>query len=235
MYIFFLALISVAVMAQENKLVWDYPVKPDMEEWKSCKSPNEIYKKLLIPDEIIKDLGTETLIELCLDYPAPTVFFIFNTPQQGFDGFFKQFNGIRELMSRKETPLLLLEKYKKMTMNDFNHLMTLEQQGKVASMFYLIELFLVQPVILQSFNNKEIKTLLQETLNKITLKNSMEVFGGYNRSSTLWLIAKVLHVNNKLTVPNSLTDKFTHSLETGQLIDIDIDNIVKQAKSYAYE
>jgi hypothetical protein len=35
--------ISFAAMAQEKKVTWDYPVKPDMEEWKKCNSPEEIY------------------------------------------------------------------------------------------------------------------------------------------------------------------------------------------------
>jgi hypothetical protein len=29
-----------------KKVMWDYPVKPDMEEWKKYNSPEEIYQAL---------------------------------------------------------------------------------------------------------------------------------------------------------------------------------------------
>lgn len=44
-----LSLVTCALSAQVvtgKKVMWDYPVKPDMEEWKKYNSPEEIYQAL---------------------------------------------------------------------------------------------------------------------------------------------------------------------------------------------
>jgi hypothetical protein len=233
-----LACVSLVSMAQEKKVVWDYPIKPETKEWKDCNSPEEIYKALMVPEKVLKNMDTESLIQICLDYPAPTIFYIFNTPQQGFDGFYKQFNGIQELMSRKDAATFLLKKYTNMSLDGFNSLWPLERQGKFVDKFYYIELFLSQSVIMQSLSKSERKLLMEESLKKYDLKNSREdLFGGHNRSATIWVMARILFNEKKLDITK--TSKFPEtvvsSLESGLLLDFDVKLIHQQAKSYSYE
>ncbi|MDR0575811.1 MAG: hypothetical protein LBG96_17620 [Tannerella sp.] len=233
-----LMFISVAVMGQEKKTVWDYPVKPGMKEWQDCNSPEEIYEMLQVPEDILKKIDTKSLIQICLNYPAPTIFYIFNTPQQGFEGFYRQFNGIRELMSRKDAGYFLIEKYADMSLDGFSPLWTLENQGAYINKFYYIELFLVQPVILNLLSKSERKVLLIESLKKFDLKDSQkDLFGSLNRSATVRTIARTLYVENRLTVikTNSLPDTIVASLESGQLVNIDVQSVYQQAKLRIHE
>lgn len=104
-----LLLLTFVLNAQttaEKKVRWDYPVKPGTAEWKACNSPKEIYAALQIPENTLKRIDTESLVQICLDYPATTIFHIFDTPQQGFDGFYKQFNGIQTTHSLESGQLV---------------------------------------------------------------------------------------------------------------------------------
>ncbi|MDR1582721.1 MAG: hypothetical protein LBS55_05595 [Prevotellaceae bacterium] len=230
----FTFLFSFALIAQENKIVWDYPIKPGTDEWEKCNSPNEIYQKLQIPENILKKIDTKSLVQICLDYPAPTIFYLFNTPQQGFDGFYKQFNGIRELMNRKDACHHLLNQYINMSMDNFSPLETLEEQGKFVERFYYLELFIVQPIILKSFSKEERKDLMRESLNKFDMKFSRkDLFGGFNTTATIWLMISMLHAENIWTIDATNSSKI--SIETGRLIDFDVTSIYQQVKSYCHE
>jgi hypothetical protein len=225
-----------AQIAIDKKVTWDYPVKPGTEEWKKCNSPEEIYQALQIPENVLKKIDTESLVQICLNYPATTVFHIFNTPQQGFDGFYKQFNGIQELMRRKDAGVYLLNKYADMSMKDFNPLWTLEEQGQFVEKFYYMELFLVQPTIMQSFSKKERKILMKESLNKFDMKLSRgDLFGGLNPMATVWIMARVLNTENKLSLDKINYSRITDSLESGLLTDFDVTAVYQQVKSYSNE
>jgi hypothetical protein len=228
--------ISLAIMAQEKKTAWDYPVKPGTEEWKKCKSPKEIYQALQIPENVLTTIDTKSLVQICLNYPAPAVFYLFNTPQQGFDGFYRQFNGIQELMRRKDAGSHLLNKYADMSMKDFNPLWTLEEQGQFVEKFYYMELFLAQPTIMQSFSPRERKILMKESLNKFDMKLSRgDLFGGLNPMATVWIMARTLHTENKLSLTAVDPSTITHSLGSGLLIDVDAIAVYQQIKSYCDE
>ena len=80
-----------------NGCVWDYPVKPGMEEWKQFHSNEEKVNACQIPENIVCCLSTEKLTEICLQYPLLADVFAFNFLSMGADKLFEDFNGIREL------------------------------------------------------------------------------------------------------------------------------------------
>ena len=82
------------------ELPWDYPVKPGMEEWKRFQSNKEMTEACQIPESILSSLSTKELTAICLQYPLLLSMFAFNTPDQGIDALFNEFNGIRELFKR---------------------------------------------------------------------------------------------------------------------------------------
>ena len=215
-------------VAPQEPAAWDYPIKPGTEKWKACSSPEEIYEALQMPEEVLKTINTESLVQICLNYPAPTVFYIFNTPQQGFDGFYKQFNGIRELMSREDAGAFLLKKYASMSLDEFDPSRSLEDQGEYVLKFYYMELFLLQSVVLQSFGEDECKMLLRESLGKLELKSSRgDLFGGPNFGATLWLMAKALNTKGV-----RFSEEMEFSLNSGHLTDFDIEFVLQQADKY---
>ncbi len=48
---------------------WDYPVKPGSAEWAAFSSRDEMRFACEIPSDILSSVSTETLVELCLNYP----------------------------------------------------------------------------------------------------------------------------------------------------------------------
>ena len=93
------------------KLPWDYPVKPGMDEWKQFQSHKEMTEACQIPKNILSILTTKELTAICLQYPLIISMFAFNTPDDGIDALFDEFNGIRELFKRKGASKELLSWY----------------------------------------------------------------------------------------------------------------------------
>ncbi|MDR0698480.1 MAG: hypothetical protein LBG28_04575 [Tannerella sp.] len=101
-----------------------------------------------------------------------------------------------------------------------------------------VAIFLSQPAIMQSFNENERKMLLKEALKKFDLKQHREdLFGGHNRSATIWMMARALFDENKLNITKTSKSPETvvSSLESGMLIDIDVQSIYQQAKAVSHE
>ena len=96
---------------QEDRPVWDYPIKPGMEEWKQLQSNEEKVNACQIPDSILSSLSTEELTNLCLKYPLLYDVFAFENLNSGLDKLLSDFNGIRELYKRKDVSIGLLKRY----------------------------------------------------------------------------------------------------------------------------
>lgn len=240
-----LSLITCALSAQvvtdrknvpDKKTVWDYPVKPGMKEWSQFESLDGMYKSCQIPELVLEQLDTESLVDICLNFPAPPLFPLFNTPQEGFLSHYSSFNGIRELLNRKEAGHYLLKKYAAMTLSDFNPLWPLHKQGQFISHYKFVETILSQPQILQSLETKERKLLLKEALLKFDEKLSKsDLFGGYSLDINLWLTGQILHAENRLSIQNKSQQEIQEFLNSGLFVDMHVNLIYQQAKKYADE
>ena len=130
-------LVTCALSAQE--VIWDYPVKPGMGQWQKFKSVDEMYQACQIPDNVLKQLDTESLVVICLNFPSTPIFPFFNYPQQAFMEYFSNFNGIRELFQRKDAGLYLTQRYALMSFSDFNPLWPLHRQGQFISHYIFVD------------------------------------------------------------------------------------------------
>ncbi|MCL2651618.1 MAG: hypothetical protein FWD60_11430 [Candidatus Azobacteroides sp.] len=235
-FIICLILIPFAIIAQEKTLLWDYPVKPGMEKWSQFKSMDEMYQSCQIPDAILKRLDTESLVDICLNFPAPPVFPLFNTPQEGFMTYYNNFNGIRELFNRKDAGQYLLKKYSMMSLSDFNPLWPLYRQGQFISHYKFVEAILSQSPIIESLDANGRKALLNEAIRKLDEKKSKsDLFGGSSFEINAWIIGKVLYSENKLVLQGYSQECIQTSIESGLLLDIDVNTLYQEAKSYSYE
>ena len=91
--------------------VWDYPVIPGMEEWKKLRTNEEMLNATQIPEEVLKSLSTEDLIDLCLRYPLNVTLLVYSNTNFGFETMFREFNGLRELYQRKDVSNSLIAQY----------------------------------------------------------------------------------------------------------------------------
>lgn len=224
------------IFAQEMELIWDYPVKPGMEEWRQFKSTDDMYQACQIPDNVLKRLNTEDLADICLNFPAPPQFLFFNTPQEGFESYYYNFNGIRELFNRLGAGHYLIKRYAEMSLSNFNPLWPLYRQGKFISHYKFIEAILAQSQVINSLNIQERKFLLKETIQKMDEKLAKkDLFSGNSIEINLWVMAKILSSENKLSIPIGNKEDIQTSLNSGLFVDIDIDSIYQQAKKYTNE
>ena len=123
-----------------------------------------------------------------------------------------------------------------MSLAGFNPLWTPVEQGAFTFQFYYMELFLVQSQSLQSLDVAERKLLLRESLKKFELKQSRgDLFGGNHLVMTTWILAKTLDIENRLQKNFSTPSNIEHSLNSGFIVDFDVQSVFQQAKNYSDE
>lgn len=105
---FMLFSLSTPVLAANNEdksisdTVYQYPVTPEMEEWKTFQSLDEMIDACQIPNDILRHMSTENLIESVLDYPLAINLFAYDTPKEGIEKLSSYFNGLQELKIRDD-------------------------------------------------------------------------------------------------------------------------------------
>src|SRR5690625_4039877 len=97
-------LLGLVIVADNNgqynsptHVSYEYPIKPGTPEWKELNY-REHMESLQVPEEILRNLTTEALIETVLGYPFIVNTFLFNTYGEGFNAILSDFNGLQELV-----------------------------------------------------------------------------------------------------------------------------------------
>ena len=90
---------------------FDYPVKPESEEWKVLDTHEKMVEVCTIPDEVIQQMSTYELLEIVMDYPLLSDLYCYNTYEQGLYALVSEFNGLRELLKRSDGISEILEYY----------------------------------------------------------------------------------------------------------------------------
>jgi len=171
-----LVLAPLFAMAQEKKL-WDFPVRPGMEEWNLLRTEQERVAAIQIPEDILAKLTPEELIHLCLTFPSFGLFTAFNTPQEGFSVMTNRYNIFQHLLSRNDVGAPLIQAYKDAGMTGFR---TLPYSNEFWNLkLYYIELLLSQREILLSLTSEEKLELITEARLKFDEKINDENFLSY--------------------------------------------------------
>ena len=221
---------------KEKKVIWDYPLKPGMKEWQQFKSNEDMFQACQIPDSILKQLDTESLVDVCLNYPAPPIFLLYNNSQQAFMGFYSNFNGIQELFKKEDAGKYLLKKYAMMSFSEFDTFWQSHQQGRFVRQYNFVEAILSQPQVAASLDAQGRKALLQEAIRKIDEKlPNTNLFGYHSIEINLWVIGRLLYSENKLSSHDYNLQNIQIALDLGKFTNIDVDMLYEQAKEYAYE
>ncbi|MCL1942868.1 MAG: hypothetical protein FWF54_04890 [Candidatus Azobacteroides sp.] len=211
----YLILFSFSVMGQGKKLVWDYPVKPGTEKWKSFNTHEEMLNACQIPENILQNMNTADLMEICLDYPLKGDIYAYSNVKNGIEHVSLQFNGFAELFSRNDNfqnLLLKLEQSKLNLNNDLASNKNMAEQGEIMLNFAIIESFLsFDAVLLNSDYNqkKQLSEITKEVLN-YKLQNS-DKFGIFSVTSTAFLLGKTLQKINKFSNITPSTAKFLNN------------------------
>ncbi|RXF70151.1 hypothetical protein [Arcticibacter tournemirensis] len=190
-------------------LGYDYPIKPGTEEWKRLSNSAEKIEVCQIPASILTKLTTEELVNTCLRYPPLQNIYAFNNIQRGVEKLIQDFNGIRELLNRKDAYEETLKVYSKKINNSS---VLLEKTASIKKGSYIITLSSIEMILcqieLRTHPNVEIqKTVMKELLKGYNLKlNNNEEFRGFGFTTNLLSRASIVLKKNTPLMSNTPSD-----------------------------
>jgi len=212
-------LLCIAGLSQPITSPYRFPVQPGSTEWQSFKSVEDMYQACQVPPGILARLTTGALIQTCLSYPARIVLLAHNTPQQGFDDWKKNFNGITALLQRSDAGEALLLSYAGFDTRGHTAFKAAADKGNYTFSLQIIEAILAQDEITNRLTIAQQKQLLKTSLEKYKSKQADEVYGFNSITYTGRIISKLsIGLNNK-TIKPATADDTQQFIRTGLLKD----------------
>lgn len=196
-----------STFSQDSQKTWDYPIKPGSREWLSKSDFLERLSLLNIPDDTIKSMGTNRLVNICLEYPYFGLIFTRNSLQQGYEFIKNNFNGFRELENRPDAGDILLKKYENMDPAGVSNLSSHLEAGQYMAQFAFVEMLLAQDSILFKLNDEIKKKILNTTLEQFNQKANKHNYGIEGLSTTALIIAKIINKYDDKNQKLNLKDK----------------------------
>ncbi len=111
------------LVEKTDNVPYVFPITPESYEWKNFKTKQEILTVCQIPEEKLKNMTTEALLETVLDYPLITDYLAFNSFEDACNVMCNDFNGFEELLSREDVTTVVLNRYATsnvLTINEVN-------------------------------------------------------------------------------------------------------------------
>ena len=180
-----------SVQAASVSEAYDYPIKPGTDAWKAFTTHDEMLKACQIPDDILENMSTKALVESVLDYPLYGDMMVYDSIQQGFEAVASRFNGLSELLNRKEAGTELLAIYSKMNPQDIEEAWGDIEKGAYARSIANVEILLAQNKILDNLTATQLGDLLLEARSKYTAKLRSAIYGLSSLNKTVLLIEQV--------------------------------------------
>lgn len=223
-------------VSSETTDAYDYPVKPGTSGWAAFTTHTEMLEACEVPESILNDMSTAGLVETVLDYPLYEDMFAYNSLQDGFDAVAARFNGLQELLGRKDAGVEIMAVYRDMDPTAILENWTSVEKGKFAVGFGSIEILLSQDAILDDLTNTQIEQLLGEALKKSQGKAAYpEIYGWTGLESTALLAGRALqHIETSAFNEKVQADEDLKAfLETGSFGGSDLSsNIFEDVTDY---
>lgn len=204
---------------------YTFPVSPDSPQWKELKTRQQRLEACALPREVLETISTRGLLQTCLDFPfAPDMAF-HGTLKRGLDRVVTDFNGLRELLRRKDAAAELARSYGLLTLPPDG---PLAEQGRYALYVRYHEMLLSRPEVQSRLTPATSAELLASALAKLDTKHGdPEVFGGRSIIATAYLLATILdHVGGEEfdsnIAHNESLRKFLQSSQTDDDTVIDL-------------
>jgi len=158
---------AVPLNGQHKDGPYDYPIKPGTTKWNLLRTESERREACLIPDSILYTMSTPDLFESCLDYPLLYGYYIFNFAQEGFNLTVTTFNGLQELLKRKDIGSVCLLKYINLNFDSIQN----GERGRIKVDY--VHMLLAQDSIINKLTRSESIRLLREVYKKSELPRSI--------------------------------------------------------------
>ncbi len=177
---------------------WKYPVTPGSEEWKKLKTESEIISVQQIPEDVLKTMTTEEVLQAWLDLPGKMEILAFSNMQIGFNKTRNRFNVVNELLNRKDAGKIIAKNFATISPSNFNKGWNSQRKGKFITEYALIEFLLSQPEILKNLTKNEENYLFEKAKKDLEIKKELpkEDFDSFWISSGLILSSRILEKEN---------------------------------------
>lgn len=202
------------------QMAYDYPIKPGTEEWKKFTSTSEMIEACQIPENILKTISTNDLLDVCLKYPILSQYTASNSPNNGLASIINSSNGFTEFMNRADSHRVLLNYYANESVNKIDNS---KDKGGYTFYFCALELLLSQPILLKRFTREERVSALRLIMEKYNEKETyLEYFGFYGKMTTAFVANKYAESLGKITdISNDESKIFTNEM---RIVDINTIN-----------
>lgn len=192
---------ATSLHAQSLNDPYDFPVKPGTEAWKKLGSGKEMAEACQLPTSVLTALSTEALAKTCLNYPLLFEVLSVNSVVDGMERTIANFNGLTELVKRKDAGAVLANLYKQKDARTLSGKLTDAQVGALTFEYTYLELLLAHPLVLNSLDSRERTELIKGTiLLHDTKKAKVDVFGEFGVTTAVFLLAKIMQAEGKLEV-----------------------------------
>jgi hypothetical protein len=186
-----------SILYSQEKVTWDFPIKDGTDEWEKLTSYEEKLDAYNIPNEILCEINTSELVQICLKYPELRLIMTRNSLQQGYDYLNSIFNGFGELEKRSDAAKELLKEYKKLNPKNIKNIATSIERGAYAYKLIYIEILLAQKQILLNVDNKDKKELIKTSLNNYeSIELMPENYGTFGLITPALILGRLLDVDN---------------------------------------
>lgn len=203
--------------------VYNFPIRPGVEQWNSLKTEKERFNAMQVLGELLDTMSTADLLVTCLNYPAIIYITAFNSVQQGMNHIIQNFNGLQELLHRKDAPALLLLTYQSM-----DSASTYIPNTAISKKLWFIrrsyfEFIIAQPEIINIMDMDTRLKLLKEARRKLNGKtNDKQHYCPLDIQATLLIMARTLDQSNYNKFQNevkNIGNGLINALETGTFMN----------------
>lgn len=206
--------IPIILFAQE-KVTWDYPVKPGSEEWRYT-SYTEKLQKNQPPMSLMNKLTSMELLELCMEYPFNMDILLFNNPNAGMRKVLQQSTCWQEYIKREDALSVLLNEYEKRPASGSEINADKNMKNKTIINTFFLEKIISESSILKSSDLEIQKLLLKGLIKKHEDKKFFPTrYSGFTYCSSLSAILKVLESQDLLDSGIINNNDFHNLIESG--------------------
>jgi len=199
---------------------WDYPVKPEAEEWKNMDYIDKLRKSQPLK-EIVDDMTTNVLFENCLKYPFNKEILLFNNPNDRFRILFDNSIVWTEFIKRKDAFIVLRKYYTQNSLDDIAKIKDENTRNNERFNLYFLEKVISETSFVDNLSASEKKDMMKNLLDMhISKKNYPHEYLGFSYNSTLSAIRKII-IAEKLGTKN--IESMKEITENERFVNDDLD------------
>lgn len=200
--------VCLCVYCQQNKTtsIFSYPFHAGDSEWKKFSDNQERINALQIPQNILKKISTEDLLEICLDFPFLVEILFADDFQTGFESLCELFNGYKELSLRNDLDEVIFMKSKNLSKEvEKISILNNTERATFSIKWLFIEMLMIQDYFLDKFSTSKEKIISSFEINDKIKKKYANIFGQVNFIPYKLLLKK----SKTISIPRSVTNIYT--------------------------